>query len=111
MLFNSNTAPTYHPGLRAVLAIFVALAACVLLQLATLVYLNRQHERERVRNGKPAKMIDHSMQDRYHDADEQIEVEAGVAEGGGRGVELHRVGEKAFLDLTDRQNDEFIYIY
>lgn len=32
LLFQSSDAPTYHPGLRAVLAIFVTLAACTVLQ-------------------------------------------------------------------------------
>lgn len=103
LLFNSATAPTYHPGLRAVLGIFVALAACTLLQAANLIVLNRWQERKMVKNGKPARITDHSMEDKYHDADEQFN-DAG-------GVHRTRIGEKAFLDLTDRQNDEFVYIY
>ncbi|KAK5170284.1 uncharacterized protein LTR77_004871 [Saxophila tyrrhenica] len=113
LLFKSSDAPTYHPGLRAVLAIFVALAACTILQAGNLMFLNKLQERKRVKNGKPAKIMDHSMEDKYHDADEQPEdAVTGLAEGeaqvGGRHV---RIGEQAFLDLTDRKNDEFIYVY
>lgn len=112
LLFNSADAPTYHPGLRAVLGIFVALAACTIIQAANLMFLNKLQERKRVKNGKAAKIVDHSMEHRYHDADEQLDTSTGVAEGSseaqlGRHV---RIGEQAFLDLTDRRNDEFVYI-
>lgn len=94
LLFSASDAPTYHPGLRAVLAIFVTLAAVVIIQLANLVFLNKLQGRKRVQNGKPAKMFDASMEERY------VSVEA----------EGEHIGEHAF-DLTDRQNDEFVYIY
>ena len=100
LLFASKDAPTYLPGLRACLGIFIALVACVLIQWANLVFLNKVQEHRRVRNGKPAKMVDLSMQDQYHEMDGDIE------EGEG-----HHVGDNAFLDLTDRENDEFVYIY
>lgn len=92
LLFSSSDAPTYHPGLRAVLAIFVTLAAVVLLQLANLIVLNRMQAKKRVANGKAAVIHDVSMEDHYV----QIDTEG--------------VGEHAF-DLTDRQNDEFVYLY
>ncbi|KAK3678670.1 hypothetical protein LTR78_001123 [Recurvomyces mirabilis] len=112
LLFNSADAPTYHPGLRAVLGIFVALAACSILQLINLVFLNKLQERKRVKNGKSAKLVDHSMEEKYHDVDEQIDESAGVAEGEvGVGVRRERIGDQAFLDLTDGRNDEFVYIY
>ncbi|KAK9312137.1 major facilitator superfamily domain-containing protein [Lipomyces starkeyi] len=99
LLFNKKDAPTYHPGLRACLGIFIALVAVVLIQLANLVFLNKLQERKRVKNGKQAKMVDHSMQDQYHSLEEE-NVEA-----------QNRLGDNAFLDLTDRENDEFVYIY
>ena len=117
LLFKSSDAPDYHPGLRAVLGIFVALAACTIIQAANLMFLNKLQERKRVKNGKPRKIKDRSMETKYHDVDEQPwdEYEGGVgaAEGSAetRPGEHKRIGEQAFLDLTDRQNDEFIYIY
>ncbi|KAE9961404.1 hypothetical protein BLS_002173 [Venturia inaequalis] len=95
LLFNSRDAPSYHPGLRAVLAIFAALLVVVFLQLANLVRLNKMQQERRVANGKPAVIHDNSMDNMY----------LAVEEGG------ERLGESAFLDLTDRQNDEFTYIY
>lgn len=92
LLFSSADAPTYHPGLRSVLAIFVTLAAVVLLQLANLIVLNKMQAKKRVAHGKAAVIHDVSMEDHYV----QIDTEG--------------VGEHAF-DLTDRQNDEFVYLY
>lgn len=120
LLFSSKDAPSYHPGLRDCLAIFVTLVAIILIQWANLVFLNKMQEKKRVRNGKPAKMIDHSMDRHYHDIEENNNgsgvLETGTAEQ--RPVDEHDdlgvqedLGEKAFLDLTDRQNDEFVYIY
>lgn len=103
LLFNSKDAPQYRPGVRSVLGIFVALAACAILQALNLIFLNKLQERKRVKNGKPAKIQDQSMQSTYHDADEQY-IDSGA-------IEQHtRIGDQAFLDLTDRKNDEFVYI-
>lgn len=114
LLFQSSDAPEYHPGLRAVLAIFVTLAACTVIQLGNLMFLNKLQERKRVKNGKPAKIKDRSMDTKYHDADEQPDdFGTGLAEGDPEGRPAHhtRIGDNAFLDLTDRKNDEFVYIY
>lgn len=96
LLFASADAPTYHPGLKAVLGIFVALAACGLLQAANLMMLNKLQEKKRVKNGKPAKLIDHSMEDKYHDTDEQMDEDSGVAEGGITRPHA-RIGDQAFM--------------
>lgn len=100
LLFKSKDAPSYHPGLRAVLGIFVALVAVVFLQLANLVGLNKVQQKRRVANGKMAIIHDHSMEDRYVPFEEGNEEEDGA-----------KLGDAAFLDLTDRRNDEFTYIY
>ncbi|KAK9350745.1 major facilitator superfamily domain-containing protein [Lipomyces doorenjongii] len=101
LLFNKKDAPAYHPGLRGCLGIFIALFCIVFIQWFNLIYLNRLQQRKRVLNGKKAKVVDHSMQSHYHAADEgNVEEQAQV-----------RIGDNAFLDLTDRENDEFVYIY
>lgn len=100
LLFNASDGPSYHPGLRAVLAIFVTLVAVVLIQLANLMVLNRWQAKKRVNNGKLAVFHDASMDDKYVDIRDE-----GQGEGGAH------LGEQAFLDLTDRKNDEFTYIY
>lgn len=103
LLFNENDAPAYQPGLRACLGIFVAMAAIVLIQWANLFVLNKMQERRRVANGKPAKIVDRSMENNYQVSEEDAEVEAVETD--------NQVGNNAFLDLTDRENDEFVYIY
>lgn len=101
LLFSEKDAPSYHPGLRACLGIFAALVAVVLIQWGNLIVLNRMQESRRVRNGKPAKMVDRSMMDQYQEAGDQEDREGGE----------QQIGDNAFLDLTDRENDEFVYIY
>lgn len=102
LLFNKKDAPAYLPGLRACLGIFVAMVAVVVIQWVDLIVLNKLQARRRVRNGKRAQMVDHSMQDRYQGAGEDNPADEAGEE---------QVGNNAFLDLTDRENDEFVYIY
>ncbi|KAM0513495.1 hypothetical protein ACHAPE_007757 [Trichoderma viride] len=115
LLFNANDAPAYKPGLRACLAIFVALVAVVAIQWANLIVLNKLQSKKRVRNGKKAVVVDHSMDATYRAMDEGNDEEIVIADGSAAGAVEHagdaRLGEQAFLDLTDRENDEFVYIY
>ena len=69
-------------------------AAVILIQLANLMLLNKLKSRDRVAHGKKAVIHDASMDDKYTTAE--------PAEGA--------TGEHAF-DLTDRKNDEFVYLY
>ena len=96
LLFNSKDAPAYHPGLRGVLGIFCALVGVVGIQVANLVVLNKMQSKKRVANGKQSVIKDHSMEDKYTAFDEDNDPD---------------LGKQAFLDLTDRKNDEFCYVY
>lgn len=58
-------------------------------------------------NGKPAKIIDTSMSNTYKDLTAAESPSGGVTEDGAAD---QRIGEHAFEDLTDRQNDEFVYV-
>ncbi|KAJ9099725.1 hypothetical protein QFC20_005603 [Naganishia adeliensis] len=89
LLFKSQDAPYYRSGLRAVLGIFVAAGGAVALIVGCYFIMNKQKEKERVANGKPAKLTDRSM-DRTYAAGDATEV----------------LGQNAFLDLTDKENDE-----
>lgn len=100
LLFTSKDAPGYHPGLRKTLAIFVTLVAVTGIQAANLFFLNRLQERKRVKNGKPAKIKDLSMQKQFGQGEQEAEE-----------VQEAHLGEKAFLDLPDGKNDEFVYVY
>lgn len=109
LLFDAKDAPEYLPGLKACLGIFIALIAVIVLQWVNLFFLNKLQERRRVRNGKPAKMIDRSMSNTYHDMREDEEVEG--AQAGEQPTQQSHLGDKAFADVTDKDNDEFVYIY
>ncbi|KAL2756078.1 hypothetical protein ACRALDRAFT_1050650 [Sodiomyces alcalophilus JCM 7366] len=98
LLFNSDDAPYYRPGLEKTMGITCALIAIVGLQVAWLFFLNKRQERRRVKNGKPAKLRDLSMEHRYVSNREEGETGAPL-------------GENAFKDLTDSKNDEFVYVY
>ncbi|RYP29613.1 hypothetical protein DL767_006665 [Monosporascus sp. MG133] len=132
LVFDSRDAPEYLPGLRAMLGIFVALAACTALQAGNLALLNRRQERRRVRNGKPPKIRDASMTDEYQGfyaaAPASGDLSGNDNDASGSGVarsdevaiardgdaelnlERRRLGDNAFSDMTDRENDEFIYV-
>lgn len=97
LLFNSNDAPYYKPGLTSTMGITCALMAIICMQTGNLFLLNKMQARKRVQNGKPAKIHDRSMEHTYT-----------AASDGEDGVPL---GENAFKDLTDSKNDEFIYVY
>ena len=64
--------------------------------------MNTRHERSRVAEGKPAKIKDLSM---AHASKATTDVESGVE------ATDDRLGNQAFLDMTDMENNEFIYVY
>lgn len=100
LLFNSNDAPYYKPGLTKTMGVTCALIGVIGLQVANIWFLNKRQERKRIANGKPAKIHDLSMEHHYvNDAHDE--------EGAG-GAQL---GANAFKDLTDSKNDEFVYVY
>ncbi|KAL2782948.1 major facilitator superfamily domain-containing protein [Aspergillus keveii] len=102
LLFDDKDAPAYQPGLRACLGIFIALVVVVLMQWGNLVFLNKLQGDKRVANGKERVIVDRSMMG-------SVEVAEGGEEGAQEEDEVEANG--GFLDLTDRENDEFVYIY
>ncbi|KAL7414559.1 major facilitator superfamily domain-containing protein [Mrakia frigida] len=102
LLFSTDQAPGYKKGLSAVLGLFVAVVAIVVLMAFMFLFLNKRKEAERVRNGKPAKIHDRSMDAKYgaHNADDDDEA-------AGKGVAL---GGNSFKDISDFKNDEFVYL-
>ncbi|KAK3688896.1 major facilitator superfamily domain-containing protein [Podospora appendiculata] len=96
LLFDAADAPEYHPGLRSTLGVYAMLVAVVVLQAGNLVLANRAQSRRRVAHGKPAVIVDHSMEREYVDMHDD-------------GVD--GLGQLALADLTDKENDEFIYVY
>lgn len=96
LLFRSSDAPRYDFALKITLGIYIGIFWAVIIQVVNLVLLNRAQEKRRVAHEKQAKLYDHSMDEKYVD----------IAENN-----HYYVGNFAFADLTDKQNDEFVYVY
>jgi hypothetical protein len=96
LLFRADQAPNYLPGIAGVLGIFVAMIALIFVQLGYQGLLNKQHRKRRVRNRKSEALVDLSMQ-------KQLNIDAGKQQ--------QPVALATYQDLTDRENDEFVYIY
>ncbi|OAL69220.1 MFS transporter [Trichophyton violaceum] len=124
LLFVKEDSPRYRNGLRSVLISFIALAVVILAQVVNLVVLNKLHRRSRAAEGKKANIKDVSMNEQYAEFDDENNgLEFAESQGSenqdertgeidtARIISRRRLGENAFQDLTDKQNNEFIYIY
>ncbi|PYH99267.1 MFS general substrate transporter [Aspergillus ellipticus CBS 707.79] len=87
-LYTTNEAPLYRRGLLSKM------------NMGYLFLLNKKHEKERVRMGKSAKIVDHSMQ-----AVGAVPVDKTEA------PQQTPDEDNAFKDLTDWKNEDFIYVY
>lgn len=97
LLFTEEQAPGYLPGTRATLGLFIALIGCIIIQVLNLAFLNRQHRNRRISNGKSADIVDHSM--------------TNTLDTNGKMQDEMPTQSTQFMDVTDRKNDEFVYIY
>ena len=99
-LFKPSEKPHYSRGLRSNLALFVAIVALVILGVLWIRVLNRKHAATRESMDKAANIADLSMVgNRETDAEEAENVQASG------------IGDKAFDDVTDIKNEDFIYVY
>jgi hypothetical protein len=100
-LYAPSEAPAYKRGLSVNLALFVALAVFVAFGILLIKALNVRHARMKTDLGKVVEVTDLSMESRK-EAQEKGEMlnQSGT-----------RVGEKAFDDITDLKNEDFIYVY
>ncbi|KAK2608871.1 hypothetical protein QQS21_002584 [Conoideocrella luteorostrata] len=101
LLFKPEEKPRYDRGLRTNLALFIVLALLVILGMCLIRILNARQARKRRDAGKAENIKDLSMQ-RAAEQDNQVlnHVE-----------ESEAVGDKAFDDVTDMKNEDFIYVY
>jgi len=77
----------------------------VIVTVLYLMWLNRRREEERAKEGKPRKIRDLSMKHRFGKEDDDAEKRMSEEE------EDERLGRQAFLDMTDFENNEFVYVY
>ncbi|KAL4995953.1 major facilitator superfamily domain-containing protein [Aspergillus recurvatus] len=98
-LYTTDEAPGYRRGLLSNLAMFCVLVVLCALNMIYIFYLNKRQEKRRVAMGKPAKIIDRSMQ-----AVGETEIDSKDDVG-------QSVDDNAFKDLTDFENEDFVYVY
>ncbi|KAJ7121198.1 hypothetical protein C8R44DRAFT_877490 [Mycena epipterygia] len=105
--FRDTDAPLYRHGLPFVHRHLAALAGSILLQVVNFMILNHLKQRQRIARGKPAVLHDASMDNRFRQRT-QSQLDREKLEAASTGVAL---GDNSLLDLTDWQNDEFVYVY
>ncbi|ANB11966.1 Thi73p [Sugiyamaella lignohabitans] len=96
LLYSSKQAPLYRTGLTINMCMFAALVGLIVMAVLTLKVLNRKHAATRVSMGKSAQINDLSMAVHNYNVDD-----AG---------EAYDV-DNAFRDLTDKKNEDFIYVF
>lgn len=101
-LFSPEEAPRYTRGLTANLAIFAVMFLVIGSGAGWIFLLNKKHAAMRVQMGKPAKIVDLSME---KSGKLTAENEA-VNDTDGTGV-----GDRGFEDCTDLKNEDFVYVY
>ncbi|KAJ1305159.1 hypothetical protein OPQ81_000193 [Rhizoctonia solani] len=108
LLYKTTDAPYYHRGLISNLICWIILAALTPITALYLSFLNKQHAAARRRAGKKAEIIDTSLEDSKRAREAAKENEK--LEGGEDGALKRRLNDQAFNDLTDLQNEDFIYV-
>ncbi|KAM0275774.1 hypothetical protein ACHAQH_007435 [Verticillium albo-atrum] len=97
LLYRPAEAPEYYRGLWWNLVLYLTVVTLVAVTSAHVTALNVRHSLKRVKMGKPAVLIDRSLDEDGGEEEEQ-------------GGELD-VGARAFDDLTDLENEEFVFVY
>jgi hypothetical protein len=110
-LYRPSDAPEYFRGLQSNLMLYMAIVVIVGMASIYLSYLNRNHGRRRVALGKDAVIVDYSLYS-PEDADRLRRAKSHDAPQAEHSEEADRPqGDRAFDDLTDLQNDEFIFVF
>ncbi|KAI0700213.1 major facilitator superfamily domain-containing protein [Cytidiella melzeri] len=107
LLYTSEEAPVYRRGLIGNLVCWVALAVTILGTAAYLALLNKRHVTARRLAGKAGDVVDTSLEtaedaERLHRLNREKEVS--------QGTNPKVLNAKAFDDLTDTRNEDFIYV-
>ncbi|CAI7641212.1 unnamed protein product [Penicillium pancosmium] len=105
-LYSPSQAPEYRPGLIANLIMFVVVAIFAILMDLYLVFLNKKHSRQREALGKSAVIVDESMMTKH-----KIETNKAVELEDVNEIRDQSVTDNGFSDMTDLQNEDFIYVY
>lgn len=100
LLFKPSEKPKYARGVKVNLALFIVLAALIVAGMGLIKVLNVRQAAKRKAVGKSEVIKDMSMTSR-----KKVDGEAVLNQA------EDNVGEKAFEDVTDLKNEDFIYVY
>ncbi|KAK3936236.1 thiamine pathway transporter THI73 [Diplogelasinospora grovesii] len=110
LLYSTDQAPLYRPGLIADLIMFVLVGVLSALIPFYLMFLNKRHAKRREELGKNAVVVDESMmQGKQMESGKAVEIE----EAGHDASRMQRTLEEdnAMHDMSDVKNEDFIYVY
>lgn len=103
-LYTTAEKPRYARGLRSNLSLFIVIIVIVGITTAYLALLNKRHAAKRVEMGKSAVVHDNSL-------DSVDEIEKRRRAAGSTDAADPETGDKAFENLTDRENEDFVFVY
>ncbi|KAL9483771.1 hypothetical protein ACSS6W_002560 [Trichoderma asperelloides] len=128
LLFTPDEAPSYSRGLRANVVFFTMVIVLVGITSLYLKYLNSHHAKRRVALGKSAVVLDMSLET-AEEVERMEALERAMREGTQRlsvengdtrlegddeesGVQADDAkGRKAFADITDLENEDFVFVF
>lgn len=128
LLFTPDEAPSYSRGLRANVVFFTIVIVLVGITSLYLRYLNTHHAKRRVALGKNAVVLDMSLET-AEEVERMEALERAMREGTQRlsvengdtrlegddeesGVQTEDTkGRKAFADITDLENEDFVFVF
>lgn len=116
LLYRQDEAPEYTRGLRANFLLYLLIIGLVAVTMLYLRLLNRSHARRRVALGKSAVIVDVSLDSAEEAAARQaarqrLTDSEAVERNEEETSSSSRLGERAFENLTDLQNEEFVFVY
>lgn len=125
LLYSPDEAPSYSRGLRTNLALFILLIALVVLTSAHLRRLNRHHGKRREALGKSAVVFDGSLET-AEEVERMEHMERAMRRSSVAAIDEssrlasaaeeeqrddNRKDDKAFEDITDLENEDFVFVF
>ncbi|AEO58465.1 hypothetical protein MYCTH_2118844 [Thermothelomyces thermophilus ATCC 42464] len=108
LLYDESQAPLYRPGLISNLVMFALVGSISALIPFYLMFLNRRHAKRREQLGKNAVLVDESMIAKIQIIEDSKAVEV---EDANNRRQRALEEDNALRDMTDLQNEDFIYVY
>ena len=108
-LYTTAEKPGYTRGLVSNLVLYVVIIIIVAIVSFYIVLLNRSHAQRRVELGKSAVVYDTSLDTVEEVERRRREAEASNPEGAAAAEQ--EAGDNAFENMTDLQNEDFIFVY